>query len=56
MTLGTEATGTSTIDPTIPKSPIPSDLSNPSIVVRRISDTGWKDHADLDLTVNNWST
>ena len=40
--------------PTI--TPLSSDLSNPSIVVRRISETGWKDHADLDLTTNNWST
>ena len=37
-------------------SPIASDLSNPSITVRRISDTGWKDHTDLDLTTNNWPT
>ena len=36
--------------------PIASDLSNPSIIVRHISDTGWKDHADLDLTTNNWPT
>ena len=56
MTLGTEAAGTSIIDPMIPKSPIPSNLSNPLIIVCCISDTGWKDHADLDLTINNSST
>ena len=37
-------------------SPLSSDLSNPSITVRCISDSGWKDHADLDLTTNNWPT
>ena len=63
MTLGTDPSGTAAstnpmTGPILPirVTPIPSDLSNTSIVVRRISDTGWKDHADLDLTVNNWPT
>ena len=36
--------------------PLASDLSNPLVVVHHISDSGWKNHADLDLTTNNWPT
>ena len=42
--------------PSSSATPLATDLSNPSVVVRRISDSGWKDHADLDLTTNNWPT
>ena len=36
--------------------PLASDVSSPSVIVRRITPDNWKDHTDLDLTLNNWQT
>ena len=39
-----------------PPTPLASDVNSPSVIVRRITTDNWKDHADLDLTLNNWQT
>ena len=36
--------------------PLASDVSSPSVIVHRITPDNWKDHTDLDLTLNNWQT
>lgn len=39
-----------------PRTPIATDINSPSVTVRRIADSGWKDHVNLDLTLNNWQS
>ena len=36
--------------------PIATDISLPSVIVHQIVDSDWKDHVDLDLTLNNWQS